>query len=758
MGAAGVPRARPRPDRLPLHPARRDQGHRAPAPPVRRLRRVGGHGRPAAGRRARRRPGHPGLPGHGGRRERPPRRHRRQPHPREAEDQYPHARRGRGGPARAAAAALAGAGHRAHRRGRAGRGDAHVGPAAQAGPGPRRARAGRQARPDAPLTPDRHPAAFEMSGFSLDEISGLARRGPGYPGFPYDEPPARRPLPPARPRLRPALQPPRAPVPVPARRWRGRGAHLRGPRRVPARDGRGAPLPAAGAVRRPGRPRRPGARRWPGAAAGGGHRGRAGAAHHRRHRPARVHAGHPQPRRVPAVDLLLGRRRGGERARRQPVRAAEPLQRPVRHGRPGAPPPGRDRPPGGQWLPGRDRPAGGERPSRLPRPAGPVAGGRRLPGVRLVRARLRPVGHAAGGGAAALLYTAYTLVMMGLYGRDTWLAHGEVFSVLFRLIGAFAPVEIRAMDPRACERCRAHCAAGTAECVDCPACFRVSARREVALRPWAVGLLRLTGTGWDTVTFVVLALSSLAFDGLSATPAWASLQDRLGPGLEPLGGFGRMLLETAGLLGVTVLFLAVFAAVARLVERLGRLQRAGLEITTLFAFTLVPIALVYNAAHNYSYIVISSQGLVPLLADPLHRGAHLLPVAGYQVSFALANAQLVWYLQVVLIVVGHVLAVYVAHVRALLLAPRSRDAVRSQLPMLALMVVYTMSSLWILARPLTGRGPPVCRPAPSARPGGARPAGAARARAAAAPPPRRAAGAPGPRRPGRGPTGRTATW
>jgi len=508
-------------------------------------------------------------------------------------------------------------------------------------------------------------------------------------------------------------------------------------------------------------------------------------------------------------------------------------------------------------------------------------------------------------GAAALLYTAYTLVMMGLYGRDAWLAHGEVFSVLFRLIGAFAPVEIRAMDPRACERCRAHCAAGTAECVDCPACFRVAARREVALRSWAVGLLRLTGTGWDTVTFVVLALSSLAFDGLSATPAWASLQDRLGPGLEPLGGFGRMLLETAGLLGVTVLFLAVFAAVARLVERLGRLQRAGLEITTLFAFTLVPIALVYNAAHNYSYIVISSQGLVPLLADPLHRGAHLLPVAGYQVSFALANAQLVWYLQVVLIVVGHVLAVYVAHVRALLLAPRSRDAVRSQLPMLALMVVYTMSSLWILAQPLTGRpdaatatarrrprraggargrarrlrqrrappqpprdelrpsgrhrhrgdedepgdapgrrgrgrlrrhhpsrppagrrpgqrlgdadlevaaaalhdaaplpahrpapgdreaggrararqaagqvlltgprpaghrpragpltgrGPPVCRPAPSARPGGARPAGAARARAAAAPPPRRAAGAPGPRRPGRGPTGRTATW
>ena len=180
-----------------------------------------------------------------------------------------------------------------------------------------------------------------------------------------------------------------------------------------------------------------------------------------------------------------------------------------------------------------------------------------------------------------------------------------------------------------------------------------------------------------------------------------SLESRLGPLLDPLGGFGRMLLATVGLLGLGALFLAAFALVVRRVERLGRLRGTAVEVTTLFAFTLIPIALVYNAAHNYSYIVIQSQGLIPLLADPLHHGANLLPVSGYQVSFALANARLVWYLQVALIVVGHMLAVYVAHARALLLARHGRDAVRSQLPMLVLMVVYTMSSLWILAQPLT---------------------------------------------------------
>jgi hypothetical protein len=70
----------------------------------------------------------------------------------------------------------------------------------------------------------------------------------------------------------------------------------------------------------------------------------------------------------------------------------------------------------------------------------------------------------------------------------------------------------------------------------------------------------------------------------------------------------------------------------------------------------------------------------------------------------LANAALVWYVQVVLIVLGHVIAVYLAHLRA---AERFRSAQRvllSQYPLLLLMVLYTMTSLWILAQPITREG------------------------------------------------------
>ena len=52
-------------------------------------------------------------------------------------------------------------------------------------------------------------------------------------------------------------------------------------------------------------------------------------------------------------------------------------------------------------------------------------------------------------------------------------------------------------------------------------------------------------------------------------------------------------------------------------------------------------------------------------------------------------------------VLGHVVAVYLSHLRA---GERFKSASRvllSQYPMLALMVLYTMTSLWILAQPIT---------------------------------------------------------
>jgi hypothetical protein len=277
---------------------------------------------------------------------------------------------------------------------------------------------------------------------------------------------------------------------------------------------------------------------------------------------------------------------------------------------------------------------------------------------------------------AAIAYTCITLAGMILFGRDEWLDHCEGFTVLFDIIGRFGPVE---------------------------------AERDVSgvitmvhLRPWGAGLLRQAAAGWDRVVFVILMLSTLAFDGILSTPAWQDFNVALEPVWLPMGSFGFFFVRTLGLLLLTITFLLVFIGFMQLVIYFGN-RKVDLKATvSAFALTLVPIALVYNAAHNYSYVLVQSQGIIPLFNDPLARGWNLWPaVAHYLPSFALAQAATVWYAQVVLIVLGHVIAVYLSHLRA---GERFRSAQRallSQYPMLILMIAYTMVSLSILAAPIT---------------------------------------------------------
>jgi hypothetical protein len=62
-----------------------------------------------------------------------------------------------------------------------------------------------------------------------------------------------------------------------------------------------------------------------------------------------------------------------------------------------------------------------------------------------------------------------------------------------------------------------------------------------------------------------------------------------------------------------------------------------------------------------------------------------------------APAGAVWWIQVLLIVFGHVVAVFAAHRLALRSSSRAR-ALAMQLPLVALMVGYTVAGLWVLAQ------------------------------------------------------------
>jgi hypothetical protein len=280
---------------------------------------------------------------------------------------------------------------------------------------------------------------------------------------------------------------------------------------------------------------------------------------------------------------------------------------------------------------------------------------------------------------AALAYASLTLAGMILFGRDEWLQRCEAFTVLFDIVGRFGPIEAERDESG-----------------------RITA---VYGRPWGVGLLKPGPSGWDRVVFVILMLSTLAFDGIEGTRSWADFTVATEPYWLSQGAFGFFLLKTVSMTLLTGAFLLIFVAFMEMVIYFGKRRVDLLSTVSGFALTLVPIALVYNAAHNYYYVVVTAQGLIPLLNDPLARGWHLLPeVAAYKPSFALAQASTVWFAQIVLIVVGHVIAVYLSHLRAGERFRTAQNALLSQYPMLVLMVMYTMTSLWILAQPITAGG------------------------------------------------------
>src|SRR5215813_5264106 len=116
----------------------------------------------------------------------------------------------------------------------------------------------------------------------------------------------------------------------------------------------------------------------------------------------------------------------------------------------------------------------------------------------------------------------------------------------------------------------------------------------------------------------------------------------------------------------------------------GRLPT--LAIARNFALTLVPIAIGYHLAHYLTYLLVQGQYIIPLLSDPFGFGWNLFGTAGYRVDIAVVGARFSWYAAVTAILAGHVVAVYLAHLEAMRVFPARALALRSQVPLTALMV------------------------------------------------------------------------
>ncbi len=298
-----------------------------------------------------------------------------------------------------------------------------------------------------------------------------------------------------------------------------------------------------------------------------------------------------------------------------------------------------------------------------------------------------------GGAAPRLLgwgllgYSALTLAGAFLFGRAAWFARGDVFAVFFRMAALLAPVEIG----------------------------RDGRGWTFAFRPPLSGALAGRADGLTLVLFVLFMLSSTTYDGIYETQLWISLYwanamswlqplwgDDLGLAQQMLMG-SYLAYRQIGLLLSPFAYFLLYAAVLWLAKLLARSDRPLRALLLDFAFSLIPIAIAYNFTHYFIFLLTQLANLPRLLSDPFGTGWSLLGIAGGQRQ-PLLPMPLIWHTQVAVLLLGHVASVWLGHQTARRVFARRWQVNASQLPLLALMVFYTMLGIWILSLPLMAGG------------------------------------------------------
>ncbi|WP_247743281.1 hypothetical protein [Shimia sp. R10_1] len=222
-------------------------------------------------------------------------------------------------------------------------------------------------------------------------------------------------------------------------------------------------------------------------------------------------------------------------------------------------------------------------------------------------------------------------------------------------------------------------------------------RVAIGLNGWK--LLHGRRLGFGPALLSLLILGSGIFDGLNETFWWLDLL-----GLNPLEFPGRSAVvwqTLGGLVVANVILVCCFVGALWLGLKLGRVDMALRQAFCVFAPTVLPIALGYHFAHYFTSFLVQSQYALAAASDPWARGQDLLGLGTFYVSTGFFNTQesvrLLWLCQAGGVVIGHVVALLLAHAVALR-ATRTRVAL-TQAPVAIFMIYCTFLGLWLLASP-----------------------------------------------------------
>jgi hypothetical protein len=278
---------------------------------------------------------------------------------------------------------------------------------------------------------------------------------------------------------------------------------------------------------------------------------------------------------------------------------------------------------------------------------------------------------------AVIAYGVATWIGMILFGEEPWLAQGETFSVFFALIAHVAPLQSEQSTPE---------------------------RKQFYLTIPGRALAGLPPLAPSGILFVLLTLATVSFDGLSRTFWWLGLS-----GVNPLEFPGRsavMGINSAGLVALWLVLAALFLACIAIGRALAGRSEGFWQLAGALAASILPISIGYQFAHYLTSSLVNVQYAAIAVTDPLARGWFDSDARMDSVTTSfLSNhdsVAVIWNLQAAGIVVGHVIAVLVAHLITLRQEPDRRAVLASQAPLATLMVAYTLFGLWLLSTPAAG--------------------------------------------------------
>lgn len=257
-------------------------------------------------------------------------------------------------------------------------------------------------------------------------------------------------------------------------------------------------------------------------------------------------------------------------------------------------------------------------------------------------------------------YTLFSLTFRARWG-DAW-AEADPLSILFGFAGACAPLELD--------------------------------ERGLRYRGWLTGLDRSEPISNTLFACVFILLGATTFDNVRETVGWSELLksarvDQLSP----------TIVDSIALAAFAGLFLLPFAfamwVTARSIPATGSVRAA----MRLFAWSLIPIGVAYLLAHNAPLLMTGAPRLIAYLSDPFDKGWNIFGTATWFETY-IPSPALVWFLEIFLIIGGHVIGVLLAHRIAARTAPSHGAAVKSQVALTALMSLFTVTTLVLLGQPL----------------------------------------------------------